>query len=190
MHKNSSSDARTLHPADVTPLQDSVDRSLTHWARVRPDLDFTSAAMASRLGRLRRIFEAELEATFAEHGLNWAEFAMLAMLQRLDQPDGVPQRQLTRELNLSSGTVSVRVERLAARELLTRHSNAQDRRNSVLQLTDAGRALVDQVAPAYAATHRRLLAPLSTEQWEQLSNILRTLLVSLEDSAKAPPPGS
>jgi DNA-binding MarR family transcriptional regulator len=188
MHKNSISDARSLDPMDMRAAQDSVDRSMAHWAQLRPDLDLTPAAMVSRLGRLRRIFEAKLEATFAEHGLNWAEFAMLVALQRLDQPDGVSQRQLTRELNLSSGTVSVRVERLCARELLTRHPNVHDRRNSVLRLTDAGRALVDQVAPAYAATQSRLLAPLDAEQWEQLTSILRTLLLSFEASAEPAPP--
>lgn len=188
MHENSFPDAGSLHPVDVRSPQDSVDRSLAQWAKVRPDLDLAPAAMVSRLGRLRRIFEAELEATFAEHGLNWSEFAMLVILQRLDQPDGVPQRQLTRELNLSSGTVSVRVERLCERGLLTRHSNVHDRRNSVLRLTDAARALVDQVAPAYAATQGRLLAALSTEQWEQLTSILRTLLISFEGSDEAAPP--
>ena len=47
--------------------------------------------------------------TFAEHGLNGADFGALVTLRRIDQPGGISQRQLMRELNLSSGTVSVRV---------------------------------------------------------------------------------
>lgn len=57
-----------------------------------------------RLGRPRRIIDTELEATFAQHGLNGPDFAALVTLRRLEQPDGVPQSRLMCELNLTSGT--------------------------------------------------------------------------------------
>jgi DNA-binding MarR family transcriptional regulator len=83
----------------------------------------------------------ELEATFAEHGLNGPDFAALVTLRRLDEPGGVSQRRLMRELNLTSGTVSVRVERLAQRGLVTSSEDPRDRRNTLVALTPAGRWL-------------------------------------------------
>jgi DNA-binding MarR family transcriptional regulator len=163
--------------------RDSVDRLLEGWARARPDLDLSPVAVIARLGRLRRIIDSELEATFAEYGLNGADFEALVTLRRLDQPGGVSQRQLMRELNLTSGTVSVRVERLSDQGLLTRSPDRRDRRNSLVRLTDTGRALFDRVTPAHINTENRLLAALSTQQREQLVTILRQLLVSFEGSA-------
>ena len=107
-------------PVRPDPPRDSVDRLLAGWARARPDLDLSPVAVIARLERLRRIIDSELEATFAEHGLNGPDFAALVTLRRLDEPGGVSQRRLMRELNLTSGTVSVRVERLAERGLVTR----------------------------------------------------------------------
>ena len=139
--------------------------------------------MIARLDRLRRIIDAELAATFAEHGLDGPDFAALVTLRRLDQPSGVTQRQLMRELNLSSGTVSIRVERLSDRGLVSRATDPADRRNSLITLTKAGHALFDAVTPDHIATENRLLSALSEQQRGKLVCLLRTLLVSFEGSA-------
>lgn len=167
--------------ATDTP-RDSVDRLLESWAQAAPDLDLSPVAIVARLGRVRRIIETEHAATFAEHGLNGPDFSALVTLRRLDRPGGVPQSLLMRELNLTSGTVSVRVERLSARGLARRSPDPADQRGSLVTLTDAGRRLFEQVAPAHVATEHRLLAALSTEQREELAGLLRQLLVSFEGS--------
>jgi len=155
-------------------------------AATLPDLDLSPVAVIarlSRLRRLRRIIDAELAATFAEHGLDGPDFSALVTLRRLDQPAGVTQRQLMRELNLSSGTVSVRVERLSDRGLVSRATDPADRHNSLISLTEAGRAMFDAVTPAHIATENRLLSALSEQQRGELACLLRTLLVSFEGSA-------
>jgi DNA-binding MarR family transcriptional regulator len=162
---------------------DSVDRLLSSWARAVPDLDLSPVAIVARIGRLARIFSQELEATYAEHGLNGPDFAALVTLRRLARPDGASQRQLMRELDLTSGTVSVRVERLVERGLVTRTTDPADRRNSLVALTDAGQALFDRVTPAHVETENRLLAALSSVQRDELVEVLRTLLLSFEGSA-------
>jgi len=175
--------SRSATPPDAhCEPRDSVDRLLESWSRVVPDLDLSPVAIVARLGRLRRIIEAELEATFAQHGLRGPDFAALVTLRRLDRPGGVPQSLLMRELNLTSGTISVRIERLRSRGLARRSPDPTDHRNSLVTLTAAGRRLFEQVAPAHAATENRLLAALNPEQREQLTGLLRHLLVSFEGS--------
>jgi DNA-binding MarR family transcriptional regulator len=164
--------------------RDSVDRLLAGWARAQPDLDLSPVAVIARLDRLRRIIDSELQPTFAEHGLNAPDFAALVTLRRLDEPGGVSQRRLMRELGLTSGTVSVRVERLAARGLVTAAQDPQDRRNTLVALTPAGHELFERVTPAHVATENRLLAALTPDQIDELVPLLRQLLVSLEGSAR------
>jgi DNA-binding MarR family transcriptional regulator len=174
--------ARTDGSDDTDGPRDSVDRLLASWASAAPDLDLAPVAIIARLGRLRQVIAAELEATFAQHGLNGPDFAALVTLRRLDQPDGVPQSRLMRELNLTSGTISARVERLVSRGLAYRMPDQSDHRNSRLRLTDAGLRLFEKAAPAHAATEDRLLAALDDEQRAHLADLLRRLLVSFEGS--------
>ena len=166
--------------------QDSVDRLLASWHETRPDLDLSPVAVFARVNRLNRTFDAELETTFSEYGLNAAEFYSLVTLRRLGEPDGVSQRRLMRALNLSSGTISTRVDRLVERGLVTRDVDPADRRNSRVALTPEGIALFERVTPAHIATENRLLAGLDPAQRDQLVDLLRTLLVSLEGTSPEP----
>jgi DNA-binding MarR family transcriptional regulator len=168
-------------PQDAGP-GDSVDRLLASWAGTRPDLDLSPLAVIARIDRLRRIFDAEQVATFAEYGLDGPDFSALVTLRRLDRRGGVTQRQLMRALNLSSGTVSVRVDRLTERGLVSRAIDPADRRNSLISLTQAGRDLFEAVTPAHIATENRLLSALSSQQRDELARLLRALLVSFEGS--------
>ncbi|WP_194924527.1 MarR family transcriptional regulator [Catenulispora pinisilvae] len=165
---------------------DSVDRLLASWNETRPDLDLSPVAIFARVNRLNRTFDAELETTFNEHGLNAAEFYSLVTLRRLGEPDGVSQRRLMRALNLSSGTISTRVDRLVERGLVTRDVDPADRRNSRVALTAQGIALFERVTPAHIATENRLLAALDPTQRDQLIDLLRALLVSLEGTNPEP----
>src|SRR6476469_1080894 len=108
---------------------DSVDRLLADWQRVRPELDFSPVAVISRLSRVRGHIDAELERLFAEHGLTGPSFGVLVTLARLNEPDGVSQRRLMDELGLTSGTISVRMDRLVEQGLVERRPDPGDRRH-------------------------------------------------------------
>jgi DNA-binding MarR family transcriptional regulator len=169
-----------LNPSNEVKVHpcDSVDRLLESWGAVRPDLDLSPVAIVARLGRVRRAIESELETVYAEHGLTGPDFSALVTLRRLG--GAVPQTELMRELGLTSGTVSVRVERLAARGLVASESVGRATRVS---LTAAGAELFECVTPAHVATEERLLAALDPDEREQLAVLLRRLLVSFEGSA-------
>jgi DNA-binding MarR family transcriptional regulator len=168
---NPSNDVKA-HPCD------SVDRLLESWGAVRPGLDLSPVAVVARLGRLRRAIESELETVYAEHGLTGADFSALVTLRRLG--GAVAQTELMRELGLTSGTVSVRVERLVSRGLAATEPAGRITRVS---LTAAGAELFERVTPAHVATEERLLSALTPAEREQLTSLLRRLLVSFEGSA-------
>jgi DNA-binding MarR family transcriptional regulator len=166
--------------------RDSVDRLIADWGRVRPDLDVRPVAIITRLERLRGHIDAELERVFESYGLSGPSFAVLVSLARLNEPGGVSQRRLMAELGLTSGTVSVRMDRLVEQRLVDRQPDPDDKRNTRITLTDAGRVLFERVAPAHLANERRLLSSLSETEQELLATLLRKLLVEYEGSL--PPP--
>jgi DNA-binding MarR family transcriptional regulator len=163
---------------------DRTDRVLHQWAKVRPDLDVSSVGVIGRLGRLRAIIDEEQEAVFAEHGISNPTFTTLVTLVRINQPGGISQRRLADEMGLTPGTVSARVDRLAADGLVIRSPDPADKRGSLVTLTDRGRDLFEAVVPAHLANQVRLLGSLTADEQATLADLLRKLLVAFEGSAE------
>lgn len=162
--------------------RDSVDALLASWGERRPDLDFGPVAVVSRLGRLRDHVNAELDRVFAAHGLSAPAFAVLVTLARVDDGGGVSQRRLTDELGLTSGTMSVRMDRLVATGLVNREPDPTSARNTLISLTERGRELFERVTPAHLDNERRLLSALDADELDLLAGLLRKLLVEFEGS--------
>lgn len=159
---------------------DSVDYLLADWARERPDLDFSPLAVVYRMGQVRRLLEQRMAEVFARHGLTAADFLVIVTLRRAGEPYRMPQARLMDALGLTSGTVSLRLDRLVKAGSATREPDPNDRRGSIIQLTDAGLRLFDAVAPEHLANEDRLLSALTADQRTELAGLLRHLLVSLE----------
>ncbi len=166
---------------------DSADALIGSWTRQRPDLsrDFRAVAVLTRLLKLRGHIDAGLQAVFREHGLTGPDFGALVTLARVSGPAGVSQQRLADELALTPGTVSVRIDRLVAGGLAERRPDPASKRSTLVALTPAGQALFERVIPAHLANEERMLAALSGPEREQLSGLLRKLLVEFEGSRPA-----
>lgn len=157
---------------------DHVDGILAQWAAVRPDLDTSPVAVIGRLGRVLAHVDQALEGMFGRYGLTRAGWDLLAALRRLGPPYRLSQTELTAALMRTPGTVSVRLARLEADGLITRHPDPADSRAALVELTPAGLALVDQAVDAHLANERSLLAALTPAEQATLAALLRKLLVS------------
>ncbi|MUL47642.1 MarR family transcriptional regulator [Mycobacterium sp. CBMA293] len=171
---------------DCEATWDSVDYLLADWARERPDLDFGPLAVINRMGQVRRKFEQHMAEVFSRHGLTAADFLVIVNLRRAGQPYRLPQSRLMNALGLTSGTVSLRLDRLVKAGIVVREPDPDDRRGSLIRLSDDGLRLFDVVAPEHLANEDRLLSALSGEERETLAGLLRHLLVSLEPPRPAP----
>jgi DNA-binding MarR family transcriptional regulator len=162
--------------------RDSVDALLHSWQARRPELDFSPIAVIARLGRVRSHIDADVGELFAAHDLSAANFAVLVTLARIGDDGRVSQRRLMDELGLTSGTISVRIDRLVDEGLADRQADPESKRNTLITLTEHGREVVERVVPAHLANERRLLAALSGDEHRALASLLRKLLVEFEGS--------
>jgi DNA-binding MarR family transcriptional regulator len=161
---------------------------LRSWQARRPELDFTPVGVISRLARVRGHIDHDMAELFAAHGLSAPDFGVLVTLARIGDDGRVSQRLLMDELGLTSGTMSVRIERLVEAGLVDRQSDPTSKRNTVITLTNEGRELFERVVPAHLANERRLLAALDDDEERALAALLRKLLVEFEGSR--PPVGA
>lgn len=175
-------------PAQRTALGDSVDRILAQWAKQRPDLDFSPAAMITRITRLHAHLDAACQALLDRFDLTSSDFRVIAALRRSGTPYAMTRARLMADLALTSGTISVRIDRLARRGVVVREAAADGPRTPVVRLTPEGLRLFDRVAPQHLASEDRLLSALTAAERQQLDDLLRRLLAALESgSADAEP---
>lgn len=164
----------------VTPGRDEVDRIIAAWRHERPDLDVAPLDVLSRVSRLARHLDRARAAAFSELGLEAWEFDVLSALRRGGAPYQLSPGQLVTQTLVTSGTMTNRVDRLTARGLVERLPDLHDRRGVIVRLTPAGRRAVDDALAGLLERERGLLAELSDGEREQLSDLLRRLVLPFE----------
>src|SRR4051794_14769446 len=113
-------------------------------------------------------------------GIGLSDIDALEYLERLGP---MTQRELGEQLSLTSGGVTVLVDRLAQRGLVRRSAHPTDRRASVIELASA--AALPEV-PEIEGYHRALAAAarrLTSGQRQSVSNFLRTATSESERAA-------
>jgi DNA-binding MarR family transcriptional regulator len=152
---------------------DVVDRMQREWARLRPDLSFTSLGVIHRVLRASRLILEASDAFLAGYGLTRGELDVLSALRRSDTP--LSPTSLAQTLLAPRSAITMRLNALQGRGLLSRSANPTDGRSSLLVLTDSGAALVDEVVPAQLAFEDALLADVPPEAIDGLAGRLRAL---------------
>jgi DNA-binding MarR family transcriptional regulator len=161
--------------------EDEVDRIVAAWSHERPDLDFEPLHVLSRVGRVARHLDRARKAAFTAGDMESWEFDVLSALRRAGEPYELSPKQLLQQTLVSSGTMTNRVDRLAARGLVSRRTDPRDGRGILVSLTDEGRAAIDVAIAGLVRAEDDILADLAPAQRRQLADLLRTLSIALGD---------
>ncbi|MBF6065091.1 MarR family transcriptional regulator [Nocardia terpenica] len=164
-------------------MSDAVDQIVAAWGEVRPELDVWPTHVIGRVKRLARVLDRELKTFFARYGLEYWEVDVLTTLRRSGGADGLTAGALIKNTMVTSGAITNRIDRMQSRGLVRRTADPHDHRTVRIQLTDEGRALIDEIMPLHVDNEVRLLQGLSREESDQLGDLLRKLSESLGDTA-------
>jgi DNA-binding MarR family transcriptional regulator len=162
------------------PVRDEVDDLVARWQAERPDLDVSPLQVLSRLSRLARHLDRARRAAFAAHGLEPWEFDVLSALRRQGPPYQLSPGALLHATLVTSGTMTNRIDRLAAAGLVSRRRDEQDKRDVVVALTPRGQAAADAALAGLLERERELLTGLGPEQQAELAGLLRILLAPFD----------
>jgi DNA-binding MarR family transcriptional regulator len=163
-------------------MRDEVDRLVEAWRRERSDLDVTPMEVLSRVTRLARHLDLARRQAFAAQGLESWEFDVLSALRRSGAPYQLSPGRLLRETLVTSGTMTNRVDRMAARGLVARLPDPSDRRGVQVRLTATGRLSVDAALDQLLMRERDLLQGLPQEEQRRLADMLRVLVLPFDDA--------
>ncbi len=160
-------------------MRDEVDELVEAWHRERADLDLGPVEVFSRIARLGRQLDRLRREAFSAHAVESWEFDVLAALRRAGAPYELSPGRLIKETLVTSGTMTNRVDRLAARGLVGRTPDPHDRRGVLVRLTPEGKATVDGAFEALLAHEGALLAGLDEQERSTLATMLRSLMTPL-----------
>jgi DNA-binding MarR family transcriptional regulator len=160
-------------------VRDGVDLIIEQWERERPELDSSPIGIVGRISRLAREIEDRLEPVYRDHGLEPGWHDILATLRR--SGGTLRPTDLTNASMLTSSGTTKRLDKLEAAGLIARAADPDDRRGTLISLTDAGRRLIDELTPAHLDNERRILGALSEAEQRRLADLLRKLQLGLPE---------
>lgn len=162
---------------DTTETRDVLDRIVGQWQKALPDLDPTPLEVVGRVIVLAQRLEKSVSDALAKHGLSLGQFDILATLRRNGPEGGMSPRELLKNIALSSGGMTARLDKLEQAGLATRKPDPTDRRMLTIELTPAGRELIEEAAATRFQEARESLPPLDGADLETLADLLRRWLL-------------
>ena len=115
-------------------VRDHVDGRLDELGDDLPDLDLDVEGIVERIQGLEKRFRQAMEETLEDHELSYGEWKLLCKLHCAPGHTSTPG-ELSAELELSSGAMTNRIDRLEEDGLVERHRDPDDRRGVRVALT-------------------------------------------------------
>ena len=128
----------------------------------------TWLVMMKAMQAITRYVLADLE----ESGLGISDFAVLEVLLHKGP---LPVNVIGPKVNLTPGSISVAVDRLLAKGLVSRVESSQDRRVRMVALTPRGKSAIAPIFKEHVATMEKVFAGLSCDEMRQLERHLKRI---------------
>jgi DNA-binding MarR family transcriptional regulator len=160
--------------------RDHVDRFLDTINFVFPDIDLEVEGIVDRIGGISRRLNRTLDETLGEFGLDTAEYKMLSALAQAGEPYRSTPGRLAQRMDLSSGAMTNRLDRIEEAGLIRRLPDPDDRRKVVVELTEHGRETYRRAVGVQAQKEALFAAALSDREKSQLNALLRQLMIEFE----------
>jgi DNA-binding MarR family transcriptional regulator len=164
-----------------TTARDHVDKRLEELGDDLPDLDFDVEGIVERIQGLEKRFRQAMEETLEDHGLSYGEWRVLCKLHSAHDYTSTPG-DLSAKLELSSGAMTNRLDRLEEDGLVERRRDPDDRRGVRVVLTEAGTAAWVESTNTQAIKEKLIAGALSKSDQHQLNALLRKLMISFDEA--------
>jgi len=128
--------------------------------------------------RTQRLMHDRIEAAFASQNISFQQWVVLMHLR-----DGVAMTTATLcvELRHDSGAMTRLIDQLEDRGFIGRRRQSADRRVVDLELTSAGRKMVDSLIPLAVDTLNGTLAGFTKAEVQQMQGLLRRIITRVSE---------
>ena len=166
-----------LAPEDEARLDPELRLALATWPAIDPAVE----AIVDRISSAYELLDAEMRTSLAQVGLTKEELKVLVELHSGPRTHGA----LCKALDVSTGAMTNRLDKLEGTELVARAKDPDDRRGVRLSITDAGRERVAAYMELAPHRERELLGGLGATDKRRLNALLTRLVDSLRGETDA-----
>ncbi len=133
------------------------------------------------LGYLLRVNQSLMqecaERIFAPYDISFIQWIALS---KLNEGLAATASDLCKRMQHDNGAITRMLDQLEEKGYVERHRSQQDRRVVELQVTEAGRAKVNELTPLIVDSLNRALTSFSLEEFTQLTRLLEKLKNSIQ----------
>jgi DNA-binding MarR family transcriptional regulator len=167
--------------------RDHIDAFLDGISDELPEaIDLTVEGIVDRINGLNWRIRKMLDETLEEQGLTISDWKVLSALRWHGKPYRRSAGDLARRAELTSGTMTSRLDHLEGEGLVKRVRDPEDRRSVLVELTEQGRRKHDQAMGVQAEKEKLLGDALGERDLEQLNSLLRRVMISVEERIPKP----
>jgi DNA-binding MarR family transcriptional regulator len=149
------------------------------WETVRPELDTWPYLVLAPAAALVRELTLALGPTFADLGIKGGDYEILSLVRRGGPPFEASPTEMSQALNITTGAMTRRMDRLEAGGYLVRLPHRSDRRAIVARLTPEGVAIVDEAVEQILERLGAILEPVRS-RIPDFQSIIGDILANLE----------
>jgi DNA-binding MarR family transcriptional regulator len=144
-------------------------------------IDFKAMAITSNLFRAATAVRNHLERTvLAPHGLSWTAFVVLWVVW-IWEP--IETRQIAEEGGFSKATLTGVLSTLESRKLAVRKKSKDDGRLVLVELTPAGRKLMQELFPEFNQQEQFVANAVDAANRDDAAEVLRKITKNIEENA-------
>lgn len=137
-----------------------------------PKQEALALSVFIKLMRASESVSARVHRELSTHKLTISQFGVLEALYHLGP---MCQRDLARKILKSTGNITMVIDNLEKRGLVSRERDPQDRRYFIIKLTDEGSRLIQAIFPEHARRIAATLSVLTDEELLELGRLCKKL---------------
>ena len=157
---------------------DSISQA---WEHERPDIDFWLVGFFLRIEYAHVLHDRRVAAIAKDAGVNVGELHVLLALRRNGVANAMRPTDLFRDLLITSGAITKRLDGLKAAKLIERVAAEDDRRSELVRLTAAGKRIADAAITRISSSLVKMVqaSGLSHEDLQTVDSCFRRLIAQM-----------
>jgi len=158
---------------------DIIDNLIQDWKKERPELDVHAMHIVGRILKLGKTLEKRASLALSECGIHYTDLDVLATLRRSGTLFELAPKELRKSVLITSGAMTVLLDRLTKLKLIYRSPDAVDGRIKRAGLTKKGVELIDNAIEIRFEEAKNSINVLTEQEEQQLIPLLKKLMHSL-----------
>ncbi|VTU23320.1 Multiple antibiotic resistance protein MarR [Variovorax sp. PBS-H4] len=170
------------HARRASQLQPNrLDAISQAWAQERPDVDFWLPGFFLRIEFAHHLHDRRVQEVAKQAGTTVGDLHVLLALRRNGADSAMRPTDLYRELLVTSGAITKRLDSLREQKLIQRAAASDDRRSELVKLTKRGLAVADTAMTRIAQSLEQIVKASGLERAElrRMDESFRRLIAAM-----------